>query len=37
MARPTTTLIVAAALVATAACSPKPKQIPPAPARTWRQ
>ena len=31
MARLTTTLIVAAALVATAACSPKPKQIPPAP------
>ena len=31
MARLTTTLIVTAALVATAACSPKPKQIPPAP------
>ena len=31
MARLTTTLIVTAALVATAACSPKPKYIPPAP------
>ncbi|MES1974189.1 MAG: peptidoglycan-associated lipoprotein Pal [Pseudomonadota bacterium] len=31
MARLTTTLIVAAALAATAGCSPKPKQIPPAP------
>ena len=31
MARLTPTLIVAAALVATAACSPKPKQIPPPP------
>ena len=31
MARLTTTLIITAALVATAACSPKPKQIPPAP------
>jgi hypothetical protein len=29
MARLTTTLIVAAALVATAGCSPKPKQMPP--------
>jgi peptidoglycan-associated lipoprotein len=31
MARLTTTLIVAAALAATAGCSPKPKYIPPAP------
>jgi peptidoglycan-associated lipoprotein len=31
MARLTPTLIVVAALVATAACSPKPKQIPPPP------
>ena len=31
MARLTTTLIVAAALAATAGCSPKPKDIPPPP------
>jgi peptidoglycan-associated lipoprotein len=31
MARLTTTLIVAAALAATAGCSPKPKTLPPAP------
>ena len=33
MARLTSTLIVAAALAATAGCSPKPKYIPPAPSR----
>ena len=33
MARLTTTLIVAAALAATAGCSPKPKQLPPPPSK----